>query len=74
MTTTFQINSKLGEELAITDTVQAAVRFVVPDVSAHIAVQLCMVSWVIPKCSSVFFFSPLLFSITGERRKGLLIF
>jgi hypothetical protein len=47
MTTTFQINSKLGGELAITDNVQAAVRFVVPDVSDRIAVQLCTVLWVI---------------------------
>ena len=47
MTTTFQINSKLGGERVITDSVQAAVQFVAPDVSAHIAVQLCIVSRVI---------------------------
>lgn len=44
MTTTFQINSKLGGELAITDSVQAVVRLAVPDVSVNIAVQLYMVS------------------------------
>lgn len=44
MTTTFQINSKLGGELAITDSVQAVVRLAVPDVSVNITVQLYMVS------------------------------
>lgn len=45
--TMFQINSKLEGVPVITDIVQAAVRFVVPDVSAHISVQLRMVSRVI---------------------------
>ena len=47
MTKTLRINSKLGGERVITDIAQAAARFVVPDVSAHIAVQLCMVSRVV---------------------------